>query len=76
MPEATLLDFADHGEIGALLPADDNAEEILARFERAGIDVDALDAELQHEGAESFVDSWNELMAGIAAKSDTLKTAG
>ena len=76
MPEATLQAFANHGEIGPLLTADDNAEEILARFERAGIDVEALDAELQREGAKSFVDSWNALMAGLAAKSDTLKKAG
>ena len=76
MPEATLQAFANHGEIGPLLTADDNAEEILARFERAGIDVEALDAELQREGAKSFVDSWNALMAGLATKSDTLKKAG
>ena len=76
MPEATLQAFANHGEIGPLLTADDNAEEILARFERAGIDVEALDAELQREGAKSFVDSWNALMAGLAAKSDALKKAG
>src|SRR5881409_451222 len=32
MPEGTLLAFANHGEIGPLLTADDNAEEMLARF--------------------------------------------
>src|SRR6201988_3740637 len=37
MPEGTLLAVANHGKIGPLLTADDNAEEILARFERAGI---------------------------------------
>jgi transaldolase len=76
MPEATLQAFANHGDIGPLLTADDNAEEILARFERAGIDVDALDAELQREGAKSFADSWNALMAGLATKSETLQKAG
>jgi transaldolase len=76
MPEATLQAFANHGDIGPLLTADDNAEEILARFERAGIDIKTLDAELQREGAKSFVDSWNALMAGLATKSDTLKKAG
>lgn len=76
MPEATLLAFANHGEIGPLLTADDNAEEMLARFERSGIDVSALAADLQREGAKSFVDSWNELMAGIAMKSETLRKAG
>lgn len=76
MPEATLQAFANHREIGPLLTADDNAEEILARFERTGIDVEALDAELQREGAKSFVDSWNALIAGLATKSETLKKAG
>lgn len=33
-------------------------------------------ADLQAEGARSFVASWNELMAGIASKSDVLKKAG
>ena len=76
MPEATLLAFADHGEIGPLLTADDNAEELLAEFGRAGIDVAALASDLQREGATAFVDSWNELTAGIASKSETLRKAG
>jgi transaldolase len=75
MPEGTLLAFANHGEIGPLLTADDNAEEMLARFNRAGIDVAALASDLQREGAKSFVDSWNDLMAGIASKSATLQKA-
>jgi transaldolase len=76
MPEATLLAFADHGEVGPLLTADDNAEELLAKFGRAGIDVAALASDLQREGATAFVDSWNELMASIASKSETLRKAG
>jgi transaldolase len=31
---------------------------------------------LQDEGAESFVKSWNDLMAVIASKSDALKPVG
>src|SRR6478672_9037529 len=59
MPEETLLDFADHGEVAALLPADGgDAEATLARFAAAGVDVGALAAQLQREGAESFVNSW------------------
>jgi transaldolase len=75
IPEATLQAFANHGEVGPLLTADDNAEEMLARFERAGIDVAALAADLQREGATAFVDSWNELMTGIASKSEVLRKA-
>jgi len=76
MPEATLKALADHGEIGAMLPADGgDCEEVLAQFGRAGIDVDALAAQLQDEGATSFVQSWNDLMAVITAKSAALKRA-
>jgi transaldolase len=76
MPEATLKALADHGELGAILPADGgNCEEVLAQFAKAGIDVDALAAQLQDEGAKSFVKSWEELMGVIASKSAALKEA-
>ena len=65
MPEGTLKALADHGELGTILPADGgDCEEVLAQFAKAGIDVDALAAQLQEEGAKSFVKSWNDLMAG------------
>jgi transaldolase len=41
--------------------------EVLAQPGEAGIDVDALAAQLQTEGAESFVKSWNDLMAVMLA---------
>jgi transaldolase len=69
IPEATLLAFADHGEPGPLLAADGgDAEEVLARHTRAGIDLEALAAQLQEDGAKAFVKSWNELLEGIARK--------
>jgi transaldolase len=76
MPEATLKALAQHTELGTILPADGgDCEEVLAQFAKAGVDVDALAAELQDEGAKSFVKSWNELMAVIASKSAALKKA-
>jgi len=76
MPEATLKALADHGELGSILPADGgDCEEVLVRFAKAGIDVDALAARLQEEGAKSFVKSWNDLLAVIASKSAALKAA-
>jgi transaldolase len=76
MPEGTLKALADHGELGAMLPADGgDCEEVLAQFATAGIDVDALSAQLQDEGAKSFVKSWNELMGVITSKSAALKEA-
>src|SRR5213594_4320672 len=77
MPEQTLLALADHGEIGPMLPHDGgDAEEVLDRFARAGVDVDALAAELQREGAAAFVKSWEDLLACIEEKSATLRKAG
>ncbi|HUO64102.1 MAG TPA: transaldolase [Terriglobales bacterium] len=73
MPEGTLKALADHGEIGDAMPADGgDCEAVLAEFGRAGIDVDALAAQLQEEGAKSFVSSWHELMEVIVSKSATL----
>jgi transaldolase len=76
MPDATLKALADHGEFGATLPADGgDCEQVLAQFAKAGIDVDALAAQLQDEGAKSFVKSWSDLMAVIDSKSAALKKA-
>jgi transaldolase len=73
MPEGTLKALATHTELGELLPIDGgNCEEVLAEFARAGIDVNALAAQLQEEGAQSFVKSWNDLMAVISSKTALL----
>ena len=53
-----------------------DAEAVLARFAKAGIDIDALAIQLQREGAQAFVKSWKELMTRIADKSDALAHAG
>ncbi|WP_029920021.1 transaldolase [Nevskia soli] len=77
MPEKTLRAYADHGELrGALAPDGGDAEEMLARFAKAGIDVDALALQLQHEGAQSFVKSWRELLKRIADSSSALAGTG
>ena len=74
MPESTLKAFADHGEVGSVMPQDGgDCEAVLAEFAKAGVDIYALAAQLQSEGAKSFVDSWNELMGVIESKSAALK---
>jgi transaldolase len=73
MPEATLKAFGDHGEVGDVMATDGgNCEAVLAEFKKAGVDVVALAAQLQEEGAKSFVSSWNELMKVIESKSAVL----
>jgi len=74
MPEETLKALAQHTDLGTMLPADGgDCEELLGRFAKSGIDVDRLAAQLQEEGAKSFVKSWNDLMSVIASKSAALK---
>jgi transaldolase len=77
MPEGTLKALADHGDVGPTLSAHGSSgDEMLARFAKAGIDVPALAARLQDEGAQSFVKSWQELLEVIASKSEAIKKAG
>jgi transaldolase len=77
MPENTLNAFADHGVAGATMPADGgDCEQVLARFAGANIDVQSLSVQLQDEGAKSFVNSWNDLMAVIRSKCAVLERAG
>jgi transaldolase len=76
MPEATLKALAEETAIAAAMPVDGgDAEAVLAEFARAGIDVDALAAQLQEEGAKAFVSSWNELVKVLATKTAALQKA-
>jgi transaldolase len=75
MPEKTLLAFAAGGSVKSVMAKDGgDAETVLAGFAKAGVDVDALAARLQVEGAQSFVKSWTELLKRIADKSAALAT--
>jgi transaldolase len=59
------------------MPADGgDCDAGVARFAKSGVDVGALAAQLQDEGATSFVKSWNELMAVITSKSESLRKTG
>ena len=77
MPEKTLLALAEHGDIGGMLPHDGgDAEEVLRKFTSAGIDLDKIGADLQRDGAASFVKSWNELLGCITEKAESLRKTG
>jgi transaldolase len=45
---------------------------MLARFAHAGVDIHALAHQLQREGAQSFVTSWQRLLQRIEDKSAAL----
>jgi transaldolase len=75
MPEKTLHALADHGQIKGIMAADGgDAEATLVRFAQAGIDVDALAKQLQSDGAQSFVKSWQQLLQRIAQKRAAMDT--
>jgi transaldolase len=69
MPEETLLHFADHGDVDHLLPRDGAAASAtLSEIGKAGVNLDALAADLQSEGAKSFDKSWADLLKSIETK--------
>jgi transaldolase len=70
MPEQTLnaLDAYDEPFI-AMAKDGGDAENVLSDFATAGVDIAALATQLQVDGAASFTQSWNDLMAVIASKS-------
>jgi transaldolase len=74
VPEKTLRAFYDHGHSAKAMPADGgDSESTLAQFSAAGVDVDALAAKLQTDGAKSFVAAWNDLIAHIDQQSAALR---
>jgi transaldolase len=73
LPEKTLRAFADHGRIEHVMATDGgDAEATLQRISSAGIDIDAVAAQLQREGAQAFTQSWQQLMQRIADKAGAI----
>lgn len=73
LPEKTLLAVADHGKATQTLTDNGAAADAAAAACRdAGIDINALAAQLQREGAESFAKSWKSLLDNIAGKAKSL----
>ena len=76
IPEKTLLAFADHGKLAGTLPRDGgDCETVLANFQKAGIDLEQLAADLQSQGAKSFDESWQNLLGAIETKGKQLQIA-
>jgi len=69
MPEAPLRAFADHGNVThALSIVAGAACTTLGRAHDAGINLDAITAQLEREGVRSFCTSYEELLGRIEAK--------
>jgi transaldolase len=73
MPDDTLEAFFQHGDVGDVMPADGgDADALLGQFAAAGVDTSEVAAQLQRNGAKSFVDAWNELMDRIKAQASAV----
>jgi len=76
MPEATLQALADHGKVDGVMVKDTNDNtRTLNEFVTTGVNLGALAAQLQDEGATSFVKSWNDLLNVISSKTAALQQA-
>jgi len=75
IPEKTLLVLAERGQIRGVMKDDDKeSQALLMEFSKAGIHADVLAAQLQREGAEAFVKSWQQLLKRIADKRVAIST--
>ena len=76
MPEKTLRAFAERGQLTGAMPKDGgNADAVLAQIHAAGVDVAALAATLQQEGAASFIKSWQQMLVQIQSKVSEITSA-
>ena len=69
MPKETIEAFQDHGEVALTLEQGlDDARKLFRDLAAAGIDYDDVTETLEREGVQKFIDSFTELLEGIAAK--------
>jgi len=69
LPPATLDAYRDHGHPERRLDnALDRAKEVMVHLRRAGIDLDAVTARLEHDGVASFEASHRSLFDAVATR--------
>jgi transaldolase len=74
VPNATLAAFRDHGQVRASLEEDvDAARRHVARLAELGIDLAQVTSQLEVEGVDVFVKSYDSLIEVIARASDDVR---
>ena len=77
MPEPTLLAFQDHGRVAETLTQGvDEAQRLLERLAKVGVDYDDVVETLEREGIEKFSAAFAKLLAGLEDKRRVLDMAG
>jgi transaldolase len=73
MPDKTLRAFADHGHVRRTVDTGfDDAEQVLADLQAAGVELDLITSALEREGVSSFCDSYHQLLDCITEKATSL----
>jgi transaldolase len=77
MPEETIRAFQDHGEVrgDTVTKGVKKAHALLDGIAAVGVDYDDVVKTLELEGVQKFADSFDELLAGVRAKRETLVPA-
>jgi transaldolase len=76
MPRSTIAAFLDHGTVARTIDRDVAAAyKTMTDLAAAGIDMQAVTAQLEDEGIASFAKSYESLLAGVDAKRSQLAGA-
>ena len=73
MPDNTIEAFIEHGSIARTIDSDPTrAQSILDAVAAIGIDLESVAHTLEEEGVAAFVKSFDELIASLTTKADSL----
>jgi transaldolase len=69
VPLETLEAFRDHGQVRRTVDKGvKEAEKLLGRLKKVGIDLDAITEQLQKDGVKAFADSFDQLLGALEEK--------
>jgi transaldolase len=76
MPVATIEAFLDHGKVERTVDKSyAEAHRVLADLEAIGVSIDEITAQLERDGIDIFIKSFDDLLAGVAQKRSALAAA-
>lgn len=76
MPRATIKAFLDHGVVKRTVDQHlDQAHKRMEELAAVGIDIDQVTSQLEDEGIDKFIKSYDELLAGVEQKRSKMEQA-
>jgi transaldolase len=73
LPEPTIAAFEDHGRLARTVDIGvEEAEDVMRRLAAVGVDMDDVGLTLEDSGVAGFHESFQTMMAGLAAKASQL----